>query len=57
MCDVMNFATVFMSVWIVVWHVWREGGELSRCVSVYELNLFGRCMKSMQLGGTEGMEE
>ena len=32
-------------------HVCREGDELSRCISVYELNLFGRCMKSMQLGG------
>ena len=40
-----------------MWHVGREGGELSRCISMYELNLFGRCMKSMQLGETEGMEE
>ena len=23
---------------------------------MYELNHFGRCMKSMQLGGTEGIE-
>ena len=40
-----------------MWHVCREGGELSRCISMYELNHFGRCMNSMQLGGTEGMEE
>ena len=30
---------------------------MSRCISMYELDLFGRCMKSMQSGGTEGMEE
>ena len=51
----MCAATVFRS--IVVWHVCREGNELSRCISVHESNLFGRCKKSMQLGETEGMEE
>ena len=24
---------------------------------MYELNHFGKCMKGMQFGGTEGMEE
>ena len=37
-----------------MWHVCREGDELSRCIGVYELNLFDRCMKSMQLGGGGG---
>ena len=46
----MCVATVFRSILIVVWHVCREGDELSRCISVYLVGVRKVCSWGEQKG-------